>query len=90
MSRAQPHLVVLLCAIALPRAGSTQQSFRVEEATIAVPMGFVRETLPVGLQFFGDAWSEPTLIRLAYAYEQATQHRRPPSSTPPLPPAPER
>jgi amidase len=44
---------------------------------ITVPMGFVGE-LPVGLSFFGRAWSEPTLIRLAYAYEQATRHRRPP------------
>jgi amidase len=35
--------------------------------------------LPVGLSFFGRAWSEPTLIRLAYAYEQATRHRRPPA-----------
>ncbi len=38
---------------------------------ITVPMGFVRDSLPVGLQFFGEAWSEPTLIGLAYAYEQA-------------------
>jgi len=44
---------------------------------ITVPMGFVRG-LPVGLSFFGRAWSEPTLIKLAYAYEQATKHRRPP------------
>ena len=35
--------------------------------------------LPVGLSFFGRAWSEPTLIKLAYAYEQATRHRRPPT-----------
>ncbi len=45
---------------------------------ITVPMGFVRERLPVGLQFFGEAWSEGRLIALAYAYEQATHHRRPP------------
>lgn len=53
---------------------------------ITVPMGFVRdETLPVGLQLLGDAWSEPTLIRIAYAFEQATHHRKPPPTTPPLP-----
>ena len=46
---------------------------------ITVPMGFTHGTLPAGLQFFGRAWSEPTLIRLAYAYEQATHHRRPPT-----------
>lgn len=52
---------------------------------LTVPMGFVRDgTLPVGLQIYGDAWSEPTLIRLAYAYEQATRHRRPPASAPAL------
>ena len=37
-----------------------------------------RRTLPAGITFFGRAWSEPTLIKLAYAYEQATHHRRPP------------
>ena len=46
---------------------------------ITVPMGYTRgDTLPAGLQFFGRPWSEPTLLRLAYAYEQATHHRRPP------------
>jgi len=45
---------------------------------ITVPMGFVRG-LPVGISFFGRAWSEPTLIKLAYSYEQATKHRRPPT-----------
>jgi Asp-tRNA(Asn)/Glu-tRNA(Gln) amidotransferase A subunit family amidase len=52
---------------------------------LTVPMGFVRGTLPAGLQFLGRAWSEPMLIKFAYAYEQATKHRRPPASTPPLP-----
>ena len=52
---------------------------------ITVPMGYTRGgTLPAGLQFFGRAWSEPTLLRLAFSYEQATHHRRPPASTPPL------
>jgi amidase len=46
---------------------------------ITVPMAFTRgDTLPAGLQFFGRPWSEATLLRLAYAYEQATHHRRPP------------
>jgi amidase len=44
---------------------------------ITVPMGFV-DGLPVGFSFFGRAWSEATLIKLAYAYEQATHHRKPP------------
>lgn len=44
---------------------------------VTVPMGYVRG-LPVGLSFVGRSWSEGTLIKLAYAYEQATKVRRPP------------
>jgi Asp-tRNA(Asn)/Glu-tRNA(Gln) amidotransferase A subunit family amidase len=53
--------------------------------SIQVPMGYTRGgRLPAGITFFGRAWSEPTLIKYAYAYEQATDHRRAPESTPPL------
>jgi amidase len=45
--------------------------------SITVPNGYVLG-LPVGILFFGRAWSEPTLIRLAYAYEQASMHRTAP------------
>jgi amidase len=48
---------------------------------VTVPMGF-SFGLPVGVSFFGRAWSEPTLLRLAYAYEQATKHRAPPRFLP--------
>jgi Asp-tRNA(Asn)/Glu-tRNA(Gln) amidotransferase A subunit family amidase len=51
---------------------------------INVPMGYTRGTLPIGMTIFGRAWSEATLIKFAYAYEQATHHRRPPASAPPL------
>ena len=52
---------------------------------ITVPMGYTHDgTLPAGLQLFGRPWSEPTLLKLAYAYEQGTHHRRPPAATPPL------
>ena len=44
---------------------------------ITVPAGFVHG-LPVGISFFGRSWSEVSLLGLAYAYEQATRHRRPP------------
>jgi amidase len=44
---------------------------------ITVPAGWVWG-LPVGISFFGRAWSEPTLIRIAYAFEQATKQRKPP------------
>jgi amidase len=36
------------------------------------------------MTIYGRPWDEATLFRLAYAYEQATRHRRPPASTPPL------
>lgn len=45
---------------------------------ISVPCGMVYD-LPVGFSFFGEAFSEPTLISIAYAYEQATKHRRIPT-----------
>ncbi len=44
---------------------------------ITVPMGFV-DNLPVGITFFGRAWSEPVLIEIAYSYEQGTKHRKAP------------
>ncbi len=50
---------------------------------ISVPMGFV-SGLPAGVSFFGRAWSEPVLIRIAYAFEQATQHRQAPTFAPTL------
>jgi amidase len=52
---------------------------------ITVPMGYTRGgVLPAGLQWFGRPWAEPTLIKLSYAYEQLTHHRRPPTTVPPL------
>jgi amidase len=48
---------------------------------VTVPAGQVFG-LPVGLTFVGRAWSEGTLLRLAYAYEQSTRHRRPPRLAP--------
>jgi amidase len=52
---------------------------------IVVPAGFTPDGLPVGVELLGRSWSEPQLIKLAYAYEQATNHRRPPPTTPALP-----
>jgi len=49
-----------------------------------IPMGFTYDDLPAGLQFLGRAFDEPTLVKLTYAYEQATHHRRPPPGFPEL------
>ena len=51
---------------------------------ITVPMGFTYDVLPAGLTFLGKLFDEPTLIKFAYAYEQATKHRRPPEKFPAL------
>lgn len=49
--------------------------------SVTVPMGFIGD-LPVGISFFGKAWSEPLLLEIAYAYERGTQHRKPPKFKP--------
>jgi amidase len=46
---------------------------------LTVPAGFVCDHLPIGLTFMAAAWSESTLIRLAFAFEQANPVRRPPA-----------
>lgn len=48
------------------------------QPAFTVPMGFTAGNLPAGLQFLGRMYAEPTLIKLAYAYEQGTKHRVPP------------
>ncbi len=52
---------------------------------ITVPMGFTSDAFPAGLEFLGRPFTESRLLGYAYAYEQATRHRRPPPTTPPLP-----
>ncbi len=52
--------------------------------SITVPAGFSTAGLPVGITFTGRPFSEPLLLGLAYSYEQATHHRQPPASAPPL------
>lgn len=52
---------------------------------ITVPAGFTSDSLPVGLELLGRPFTEAQLLGYAYAYEQATRHRRPPGTTPALP-----
>jgi amidase len=63
----------------------TLNTFLVYAASMTVPSGFTTDNLPVGITFFGRPYSEPTLLKLAYAYEQATHHRAPPKTAPASP-----
>jgi len=62
----------------------SMNTFLVFVPAITVPAGFTRDNLPVGITFQGRPYSEATMIRLAYAYEQATHHRKPPQTVPDL------
>ncbi len=61
--------------------GSSSLAARAGYPSITVPMGFVEE-LPVGISFFGKAWSEPILFEIAFSYEQGTHHRKKPKFIP--------
>jgi amidase len=63
-------------------------TFLVFVPAIAVPAGFTSDNLPAGITFMGRPYEEGTILKLAYGYEQATHHRKPPQSTPALPEEP--
>ena len=57
-------------------------TFLVFVPSIVVPAGFTRDNLPAGITFLGRPYDDANMIKFAYAYEQATHHRRAPASTP--------
>ncbi|MBV8884121.1 MAG: hypothetical protein JO235_09000 [Chroococcidiopsidaceae cyanobacterium CP_BM_RX_35] len=71
-------------ALLFPATAGASIGAKAGYPSIIVPSGYLSNGSPYGVTFLGQAYSEPTLISLAYAYEQATQVRRPPTSTPPL------
>ena len=82
-----------LDAVLFPGAAGASIAAKAGYPSVQVPAGFVsgvreKETpdYPYGATFTGRAWSEPILLRLAYAFEQATKARRPPPNLPPLDP----
>jgi amidase len=81
-----------LDAVLFPAAAGAAIAAKAGYPSVQVPAGFIagirdKETpdYPYGATFTGRAWSEPILLRLAYAFEQATQARRAPPNLPPLP-----
>ncbi|MDB4894542.1 MAG: amidase [Firmicutes bacterium] len=68
-----------LDALLFPGSSGCWLPARAGYPSINVPAGYTTDGKPMGVTFTGLAWSEPVLIRLAYAFEQATKHRVPPA-----------
>jgi amidase len=82
---AYPTLRRKPASIGDPQVGTNcQLSATTGLPAISIPGGFTTDGLPIGLELLGGAWTEATLLKYAYAWEQATKPRRPPFSTPPL------
>ena len=71
--------------IGQPQGGSNcQLSATTGLPAISMPAGFTSDGLPIGMDLLGGPWSEPTLLKVAYAYERLATPRRSPKTTPPL------
>ena len=82
---AYPTLRRKPAAIGDPQIGTNcQLSATTGLPAITIPAGFTTDGLPIGLELLGGAWTEPTLLKYAYSWEQAAKPRRAPFSTPPL------
>jgi len=82
---AYPPLLRKPAIVGEGQPGSTcQLSATTGLPAISMPAGFTDDGVPVGIELLGRAWTESKLLAIAYAYEQATHHRRPPSTTPAL------
>jgi amidase len=72
--------------ITLSTKGATHlNTFLVYVPSLSVPAGFTSDGLPVGITFLGKPYDDAAIVKLAYSYEQATQHRTPPGAAPSLP-----
>ena len=72
-----------LDALVFPGWSGAAIGARAGYPSVIVPAGYTPEGAPIGLTFLGRAWSEPTLLRVAHAFEGATRLRRPPPSVAP-------
>lgn len=72
-------------AVRQPEGSAAPDTILSDVPAISVPAGFTSEDLPVGITFLGRSFSDVTMVRYAYAFEQATQHRKPPACAPELP-----
>jgi amidase len=71
--------------IGQPQGGSNcQLSATTGLPALSMPAGFTSDGLPIGMDLLGGPWSEPMLLKVAYAYERLVAPRKPPKTVPPL------
>jgi len=84
-------LVYPMKSLGAPAVGASDDGLRdnnlsatVGLPAIVMPAGWDAEGLPLSLEILGRPYSDPALLKIAYGYEQASKHRLPPKSVPPL------